>query len=67
MLQQVASALDCSLAELVGDITTRSPEWLMLRELLRGKSDAELRRARLALGERVRQRRRDRRAAGASR
>jgi len=49
VLQHVANALDCSLAELVGDMTTRSPEWLLLRELLRGKSDAELRRARLAL------------------
>jgi XRE family aerobic/anaerobic benzoate catabolism transcriptional regulator len=42
-------ALDCALAELVGDMTTSSPEWLMLRELLRDRSDAELRRARLAL------------------
>jgi XRE family transcriptional regulator, aerobic/anaerobic benzoate catabolism transcriptional regulator len=49
VLHQVANALDCSLAELVGDMTTSSPEWLMLRELLRGKSDVELRRARLAL------------------
>ena len=49
VLQQVATALDCSLAELVGDVTTSSPEWLMLRELLRGRSDAELRRGRLAL------------------
>ena len=49
VLQQVASALDCSLAELVGDVSTSSPEWLMLRELLRGRSDAELRRARLSL------------------
>ena len=49
VLQQVATSLDCSLAELVGDMTTNSPEWLMLRELLRGRSDAELRRARLAL------------------
>ncbi|MEO5880905.1 MAG: helix-turn-helix transcriptional regulator, partial [Caldimonas sp.] len=49
VLQQVANALDCSLAELVGDMTTRSPEWLLLRELLRSRSDAELRRARLAL------------------
>ena len=36
VLQQVASALDCSLAELVGDVTTSSPEWLLMRELLRG-------------------------------
>jgi Shikimate kinase len=49
VLEQVATALDCSLAELVGDLSTSSPEWLMLRELLRGRSDAELRRARLAL------------------
>ena len=49
VLQQVATALDCSLAELVGDLSTSSPEWLMLRELLRGRSDAELRRARLAI------------------
>jgi XRE family aerobic/anaerobic benzoate catabolism transcriptional regulator len=49
VLQQVASALDCSLAELVGDLSTSSPEWLLLRELLRGRSDTELRRARIAL------------------
>jgi XRE family aerobic/anaerobic benzoate catabolism transcriptional regulator len=49
VLHQVATALDCTLAELVGDITTSSPEWLLLRELLRGRSDAELRRGRLAL------------------
>ena len=49
VLQQVADALDCSLAELVGDLTTSSPEWLMLRELLSGRSEAELRRARAAL------------------
>ena len=49
VLQQVATALDCALAELVGDVTTSSPEWLMLREMLRGRSDAELRRARIAL------------------
>ena len=48
VLQQVAGALDCDLAELVGDVSTSSPEWLMLRESLRGKSDADLRRARLA-------------------
>ncbi len=49
VLQQVATALDCALAELVGDMTTSSPEWLMLRELLQGKGDADLRRARAAL------------------
>ncbi|HEX6361330.1 MAG TPA: helix-turn-helix domain-containing protein, partial [Albitalea sp.] len=34
VLQQVARALQCTLAELLGDVTTSSPEWLMLRELL---------------------------------
>ena len=50
VLDQVARALDASLAELLGDMTTASPEWLMLREQLRGRSDAELRRARQAIG-----------------
>jgi XRE family transcriptional regulator, aerobic/anaerobic benzoate catabolism transcriptional regulator len=49
VLQQVATALDCALAELVGDVTTSSPDWLMLREMLQGRSDADVRRARLAL------------------
>jgi XRE family aerobic/anaerobic benzoate catabolism transcriptional regulator len=51
VLQQVATALQCSLAELVGDITTISPEWLLIRELLENRSEADLRRARIALGE----------------
>ena len=49
VLQQVAAALHCSLAEMVGDFTTRSPEWLLIRELLEHRSESELRRARLAL------------------
>lgn len=51
VLQQVASALHCSLAELVGDFTTRSPEWLLIRELLEHRSEPELRRARQSLHE----------------
>ena len=51
VLQQVAHALHCSLAELVGDFTTQSPEWLLIRELLEHRSEPELRRARLALHE----------------
>lgn len=51
VLQQVATALQCSLAELVGDVTTISPEWLLIRELLENRSEADLRRARVALGE----------------
>ena len=48
-LRQLAQALSCSLAELVGDETTASPEWLMIREILRGRSEADLMRSRVAL------------------
>ena len=48
VLLQVAQALQCSLAELVGDVTTQSPEWLLLREILTGRDEATLRRVRLA-------------------
>ena len=51
ILLQVAQALHCSLAELLGDITTSSPEWLLLRELLEGRDEATLRRVRVAVGE----------------
>jgi XRE family transcriptional regulator, aerobic/anaerobic benzoate catabolism transcriptional regulator len=51
VLLQVAQALQATLAELTGDVTTSSPEWLMLRELLEGRTEADLRRARIALGE----------------
>ncbi|HPP84049.1 MAG TPA: helix-turn-helix domain-containing protein, partial [Rubrivivax sp.] len=44
ILLHVAQALQCSLAELLGDITTSSPEWLMLREMLEGRDEATLRR-----------------------
>ncbi len=48
-LRQLAQALSCSIAELVGDETTSSPEWLMIREILRGRSEADLMRSRTAL------------------
>ena len=51
VLLQVAQALQCSLAELLGDMSTRSPEWLMIRELLEHSDDATLRRVREAIGE----------------
>jgi XRE family aerobic/anaerobic benzoate catabolism transcriptional regulator len=51
VLQQVAQALQCPLAELIGDVTTASPEWLLIRELLEQRSEPELRRARLKLAE----------------
>ena len=50
ILLQVAQALDCSIAELVGDMTTASPEWLLLRESLSQCSDADLRKIRLGVG-----------------
>jgi XRE family aerobic/anaerobic benzoate catabolism transcriptional regulator len=51
VLLQVAQALQCSLAELIGDVTTVSPEWLMIRELLEHRDEATLRRVRAAIGE----------------
>lgn len=51
VLSQVARALHCSLAELIGDVTTASPEWLLIRELLEQRDDATLRRVRVAIGE----------------
>jgi XRE family aerobic/anaerobic benzoate catabolism transcriptional regulator len=46
VLLQVSQALHCSLAELLGDMTTTSPEWLLIRELLGQRSESDLRRAR---------------------
>jgi XRE family aerobic/anaerobic benzoate catabolism transcriptional regulator len=43
--------LQCSLAELLGDVTTSSPEWLLIRELLEHRDEATLRRVRVAVGE----------------
>ncbi len=50
ILMQIAKALQCSLAEVIGDMTTASPEWLMIREMLQGRSEADLAKARLAIG-----------------
>ena len=50
VLLQVAGALRCSLAELLGDVTTSSPEWLLLRELLEHRDEATLRRVRETVG-----------------
>ncbi|HEX7382531.1 MAG TPA: helix-turn-helix transcriptional regulator [Nevskiaceae bacterium] len=49
ILREVAHALSCPLPELLGDETAVSPEWLLLRDLLRNRSVAELQRARLVL------------------
>jgi XRE family aerobic/anaerobic benzoate catabolism transcriptional regulator len=51
VLLQVAGALQCSLAELIGDVSTSSPEWLLIRELLEHRDEATLKRCRVAIGE----------------
>ena len=51
VLLQVAHALHAELSELLGDVTTSSPEWLMIRELLEHRSEPDLRRARQQLSE----------------
>ena len=45
-LRQLTAVLNCTLAEMIGDETASSPEWLMIREILRGRSDDELARVR---------------------
>ena len=45
----MAGALQCTLAELLGDVTTASPEWLLLREMLSSRSEDELRQVRVQI------------------
>ena len=47
----MAGALQCSLVELLGDVTTSNPEWLLIRELLSTADENTLRKARIAIGE----------------
>ncbi len=51
VLLQVTRALQCSLAEVIGDVSTSSPEWLMIRELLSSCDEATLHRVRVSIGE----------------
>lgn len=51
VLAQVAAALHCSMAELIGDFTTTSPEWLMIRSLLENRDEQTLHKVRVAIGE----------------
>ncbi len=51
VLAQVAQALDCALAELLGDETTATPEWLSIRRLLHGRDAPAIERALHALKE----------------
>jgi len=54
VLLQVAQGLQCTLAELLGDVTTSSPEWLLIREMLERRDDATLQRVRLAIADLLR-------------
>lgn len=49
ILVEVAAALHCSLAELIGDFTTSAPEWLTIRSLLENRDQQTLHAARLAI------------------
>jgi XRE family aerobic/anaerobic benzoate catabolism transcriptional regulator len=51
ILQQVANALGCSIAELLGDETTAGPERLLIRDILHQRGEEDLRRARHALAD----------------
>ena len=50
VLVNVAAALQCSLADLLGDVTTSSSEWRLIREALERCDDVALRRVRIAIG-----------------
>jgi len=50
LLSQLARALGSTIAELVGEETISSPEWLMIRRLLRGRDEESLKRVRASLG-----------------
>jgi XRE family transcriptional regulator, aerobic/anaerobic benzoate catabolism transcriptional regulator len=51
LLRQLAAALSCTIAELVGEDSVMSPEWSRIRQMLRGRDEASLQRARRALAE----------------
>ena len=51
ILLQVAQALNCSVVELLGDVTTSSPEWLLIREMLGGRNEAQLQRVRTSIAD----------------
>ena len=51
VLVQIAEALGCALAELIGDVTTASPEWLLIRELLESRDEPTLRKIRETIGQ----------------
>ncbi|MFO1323049.1 MAG: helix-turn-helix transcriptional regulator [Burkholderiales bacterium] len=51
LLRQLAEALRCTIGELVGEDTVASTEWAQIRQIMRGRDEASLQRARRALTE----------------
>ena len=51
LLRQLAQALNCSMAELVGQDGIASPELVLIRQLLRGRDETTLKRVRVALAD----------------
>jgi XRE family transcriptional regulator, aerobic/anaerobic benzoate catabolism transcriptional regulator len=51
LLRQLARALECTIAELVGEDNVNSREWPAIRQLLRGRDETTLARARKTLTE----------------
>ena len=49
LLRQLSEALNCSLAEIIGDETTSSAEWLLIRRLLQDRGEGDIKRARQVL------------------
>jgi XRE family transcriptional regulator, aerobic/anaerobic benzoate catabolism transcriptional regulator len=49
VLLQISQALDSPLSELLGDVTTSSPEWLMIRSMLETQDDKTLTQVRLGI------------------
>lgn len=54
VLLQVANALNSSLAELAGDVTTSSPEWLLIRSLLKNQGEDTLKDIRVNISDMLR-------------
>lgn len=50
-LRQLSQVLNCRLIELIGDETISSPEWAKIRDILRGRTEAEMVQACAALAD----------------
>ena len=51
VLQQISEALDCQLADLLGDAAASTPEWAMIHRLLEGRGPDALRQAHRVLAD----------------